>query len=236
MREKCALLGKTGCVTFLVAWVFYDSWAGILSVALVFPLFLWEYRDASAQKFKYELEKQFCEGLFFAAGALEAGYSAENAWRQMQCEVERLFGKGSFYGCALADMNQRVAINQPLERLMLDFSQKTDSDLIKTFAEVFYFARKSGGNLAAIMRQTASRIRQNFQIQEEVQLAIASRKLELAIMNVLPFSILGYLKICSKEFLEPLYHTPVGICVMTICLAMYLMAWIIAKRMMKIGA
>ena len=235
MKERLLLVVKIAGMTVLMAWLFYDSPLGLLCGLVVVPLLVNDYRQNQQQRERYEMEQQFCAGLNFAAGALEAGYSAENAWRQTQQEIEGLYGAEAVFARKLQEMNQGVSVNQPLERLVWEFGQTSDSDNIKNFSEVFFFARRSGGNLTAIMRRTAERIKQNFQIQEEVQLAISSRRLELLIMNVMPFAILGYLRFFSAEFMNPLYHCPLGVLVMTGCLFLYLLSWILAKKIIRIG-
>lgn len=223
-------------MTLLIAWLFYDSPLGLVCGLFVGPVLIKDYRESQIQKKRFDVEQQFCAGLTFAAGALEAGYSVENAWKQTQREVEALYGKDAVFARSLREMNQGVGVNQSLERLVWEFGQRSDSDNIKNFSEVFYFARKSGGNLTLIMRRTADRIRQNFQIQEEVQLAISSRKLELLIMNLMPFGILGYLRFGSAEFMTPLYHCGTGVLIMTACLCLYFVAWFVAKKIIRIGA
>lgn len=209
----------------MIAWLFYDSVYGMIVIVFCFPLFTPVYREKRRQKQKRELEQQFQDGLGFAAGALEAGYSAENAWQEAEREVSRLYGENAVFAVTLRRMNRRVGMNEPLENQMLDFAEKTDSENIRNFAEVFYFARKSGGNLTEIMRRTADRLRQNFQVQEEIWLAMSSKQMEQRIMCIMPLGILLYLRFGSSEFLDPLYHNSAGVLIMTAFLALYAAAW-----------
>lgn len=234
-KEKGLLAGRIAGISLLVAWLFYDSWIGLVTGIFVGPLFVWEYRQVQKQKYLFALEQQFCTGLMFAAGALEAGDSVEKVWRQMYEEVAALYGRDSMFAKMLDQINRGVSVNQPLERLFLEQARLTESEIMNNFSDVFFFARRSGGNLTLIMRHTAERIRHNFQIREEVQLAIASRKLEITIMNIMPFAILVYLRLGSTGFLEPLYHNPMGTGVMTLCFGIYFLAWFLGNRMVQIG-
>lgn len=105
---------------------------------------------------------------------------------------------------------------------------------IQNFAEVFYFSRKSGGNLTSIMRLTADRLRQNFRVQEEIALAISSRQFEQRIMSIMPLGILAYLRVGSPGFLAPLYHNAAGVVIMTGCLALYGAAWYLSAKLTEI--
>ena len=49
----------------------------------------------------------------------------------------------------------------------------------------------------------------------------ASQKLEFNIMCVVPFAIILYMKATFGEFLDALYGSAAGVCVMTACLCIY---------------
>lgn len=233
--QRLALGAKISGVSILIAWLFYDAVPGLLWAVAVTVLFYKDWKKEQVRRTCYELEKQFQTGLVFAAGSLEAGYSVENAWKEMEQEVSRLYGEKAIFASMLHQVNQRVGVNEPLEMLVWEMGQQSLSENMRNFSEVFFFARKSGGNMTAIMRRTANRISQNFQIQEEVQLALSSKQLELMIMHVMPFAILGYLRLGSPAFLAPLYHNPAGVMIMTGCVVLYGFAWWLSKKIIQIG-
>ena len=53
-------------------------------------------------------------------------------------------------------------------------------------------------------------------------------------MTMIPLAMIVYLKLCFPEFLDVLYGNVVGIVIMSICLAIYLIAYEIGKRMVEI--
>lgn len=222
-------------MTCLIAWLFYDSVFGLISAVIVVPCLAADFRREQKRRAQYQLEQQFQTGLLFAAGALEAGYSMENAWREMEREVIRLYGKQAVFSKMLHQVNQSVGMNEPLEGLVWNMAKQNESENMKNFAEVFYFARRSGGNMTQIMRRTAGRISQSFAVLEEIQLALASRQLELVILHVMPLAILGYLRFGSAEFLTPLYHNVSGVFIMSSCLGLYGFAWWLSKKLIRIG-
>ena len=84
------------------------------------------------------------------------------------------------------------------------------------------------------MRLTANRLKQSFQVQEEIRLAMSSKQLEQRIMSIMPFCILAYLRFGSSEFLDPLYHNLPGAVIMTVCLLIYGAAWRISVNITEI--
>jgi tight adherence protein B len=53
-------------------------------------------------------------------------------------------------------------------------------------------------------------------------------------MCVIPFGIILYLRISSGSFLSVLYHNPVGITVMTLCLSIYAFSYVISEKLIDI--
>ena len=82
-----------------------------------------------------------------------------------------------------------------------------------------------------IIRDTASTIRQKVEVEQEIQTIISGKKMEVKVM---PFAMIGYLRITSPEFLVSLYGNVAGIIVMFICLFIYAIAVWFAKRIIEI--
>ena len=226
---------KAFAATAVTACLFYDSvWAFLLAL-LIFPIYIKKKRSERTYRQRCSLEKQFQDGLYSAAAALEAGYSVERAWSEAEKDLERLYGKEETFVKKLHQMNQKITVNETIERQILQFSFQTEIDSIQNFAEIFSFAKRSGGNLTEIMKRSSKKIRQNVQVQEEIQMMLAARKLEQKIMSIMPLGILLYVRIGSSEYLEPLYHTVSGRIVMTGCLGAYIAALLWADRIMKIS-
>ncbi len=68
----------------------------------------------------------------------------------------------------------------------------------------------------------------------EIETVMAAKRLEMNIMNLVPFGILLYVGISSPEFLEPLYGNPVGAGIMTVALGVYGCTCKMAEKMVKI--
>lgn len=70
--------------------------------------------------------------------------------------------------------------------------------------------------------------------QKEVDTMMASRRYEMKIMNLMPAGILLYLQISFRGFLDPMYGNAAGITVMSLCLAIYLAAVYLGRKMMDV--
>ena len=174
------------------------------------------------------------DALRTVSASLLAGYSMENAWREAAREVENLYGKDAILLRELEEINRAVALNIPIEKLLDQFADRSGNADIMSFAEVFAFAKRSGGNFAAIIEETSEHMRARHDTEREIQVLIASRKLEQRVMNVIPIFILAYLKLTSGDFLSPLYGNLFGICFMTGCLGTYGVTILLADKILDI--
>ena len=145
-----------------------------------------------------------------------------------------LYGEDSYLYRELAEMNHSIALNIPIEQLLSDFSNRSGNADIASFAEVFAFAKRSGGNFVTIMEGTVGNMRARYETEREIQVQVASRKMEQKVMNIIPLFILAYLKLTSMDFLDVLYGNVAGGLFMTVCLLAYGGAIVLADKILKI--
>ena len=62
----------------------------------------------------------------------------------------------------------------------------------------------------------------------------ASKQFEQRIMTMIPFFIVLYIDMTSPGFFNIMYSTGIGRILMTLCMAVYITAIAIARRIMKI--
>lgn len=225
---------KSIFVTGLIAYLFYNS----LWLLLIFPLvFLFLYRRALKEgviRQKEKLSTEFLDVMRVVHTALLAGMSIENAWKEAQKETEQLHGRRSVMYLELVEWNRAIGLSASSEELLMDFAERASIEDISSFAEVFSFAKRTGGNLPAIIEMTVEHMRQKADTEAEISIAVASRKLEQKVMNVIPMGILLYLRVSSGGYLDALYGNLMGIVLMSICLVAYGAAVLLADRIMDI--
>ena len=168
------------------------------------------------------------------ASYLGAGYSLENGLAMCTGELEGIYGKQGMITEEFAILASGVRMNRPVELLLMELGARSGLEDVEHFAQVFAAARRSGGELVGIINYTAGIIRDKVQVQEEIHTMTASREFEQKIMNGIPFLIVLYIDLTSPGFFRVMYETMMGRTVMTICLAVYLGAWLLSKRILEI--
>ena len=230
LRYGLETIGITGVVAFC----FYNSLIALALWPVVAFWYLREKEGVLLAKRKAALKGQFKDAVQAIAAALAAGYSVENAVREAGKDLRLLYEERTDMVQELAAMERRMDSNQTLEAAVQDFAERSGLPEAETFAEIFAVGKRSGGDLIGILEDTARTIAQTVETERAIDAALASRRYEQKIMNLIPFVIVMYLRMGCPGFMEPVYGNVVGVCVMTGCLGLYLAAWYLGKRMLEI--
>ena len=233
-KEILGMLGGYLAFFGVVSWLFYHSFWFLLLAAAGFPIFFRREKIRCAKEQKKILLSQFLTGIRGIANALQAGYSMENAVEEEVKEAEKIYGKDGLWPRELSHMVKELKLNETLETLFLDLGKRSHVEDIENFGEIFAVARKMGGDLTMIIWTTVENISRKAETQEEIAVSLVARKMEQKVMSFIPLFILLYVDLASPEFLEGLYHNPLGIGVMTVCLMVYGFAFVWGRRIVGI--
>ena len=88
--------------------------------------------------------------------------------------------------------------------------------------------------MVEILEKTADQIRDRIDIENEIRILLGSRRMEQRIMDAVPFLIIAYIGTVSRGFFDVLYHNAAGILFMTVCLAVYLAAFLLSEKILQI--
>lgn len=233
-KEILQCTGMSLLLSAIIAWLLYRSRVGMLSFFFLFPVLIRRRKRSKTECKKQQLLLEFKDAMQSISAALLAGYSVENAWREGEKEMQRLHGADACMVKELRQMNAAVRMNRPLEQELAAFAERSGCEDIESFAEVFLFAKRSGGDFGKIIRTTVSRISGKIEVEREIATVISGKKMEQRVMNVVPAFLLGYLNFTSEEFLAPLYGNTFGVIVMTAAFLVYLAAVRLSEKIMNI--
>ncbi|MCI8659756.1 MAG: type II secretion system protein F [Lachnospiraceae bacterium] len=218
----------------LISFTFYRSIKVFLWISPLALVGAATERRKRIRQRKKELAVQFKESMMIIAASLSAGFSIENALSVSVEELSMLYGRDGMIVQEYAFMVQQIRTNRPVEKVLEDFARRSGLEDVQSFAEVFSVAKRSSGDLGSIMRHTAEIIRDKMQVREEILTMTASRQFEQKIMNMIPFFIVFYVESSSPGFFGQMYGTGMGRILMSICLVMYLISYVTAKKILEI--
>ena len=230
----CAAAGA-GLLCAGAGYLFYHTLAACVILVLVgmFPcLYMWE--QGKIKKKQEEFQIQFQEGLRYLSAALRAGYSVENAMKEMYKEVTKIFTKGGVFIKELDYMQKQLKLRIPVEQVWQECGERTRMEDVQNFAQIFSVAKRSGGNLIEIIQNTIGQIHVKQKVQREIEVMAAGKRMEFRIMSVIPAAIIGYMCICFPDFMQILYENLAGRIVMTVCLFLYAGAYFWGRRILSV--
>jgi tight adherence protein B len=217
-----------GLVGFLVAAQFSGFLlVGLLagSIAGAMPLLYGRYRRAKRIK---KFEDQFPESIDLIARALRAGHAlptglgmvADEMPPPVGTEFRMLFDEQNF-GLTLPDAMRNFAKRVPL----LD---------ARFFVTAVLTQRESGGNLAEVLDNLASVIRERFKVKRQVQVISAHGRITGVVLSALPPCLAAVIMVISPSHLQILAHDPLGQKMIVAAIVMQVLGTIIIRKLCDI--
>lgn len=229
-REELRYWAEGFGMICIVAYFFYRS---VIAVIVLMPG-IWFYRRERIKqvrkKRKLALEQQFKETLIAVQTNLQSGHSIENAFLESGKYVIEIYGKDCDMVRELMWIKKGITNGISLEHMLLDLGKRCPESAIEDFANIYSIACRSGGGWTQVIVKIVSSISQRMELKQEIETMIHGKKLESRIMCMVPFFLISYMDITSKGYFSILYHNPVGIVIMTVCLGVYLFAFVLAEK------
>lgn len=220
-------------VVLFLAFFFYRSLFAVPALGWIGVLVYRNRKRQEEKKRQRILSNEFRECILAVATLLQAGYSSENAFLECRRDMVLLFGERGMICEELKLLQRGLGINIALEELLMDMAERTRSPDILQFAHIFGVAKRSGGNMSEIIRNTADIIGKRIETTQEIETLISGKRMELMVMRMMPFGILLYVEVGNPGYFEPLYHNLFGVLIMTVCLALYLGAYAMGNRILN---
>ena len=222
---------------FLVGLVSYLFYGTFWLMILFSPYLFWHMKNwkkdrilRKQQNFRF----QFKEMIQSLESALSVGYSLENALKEADKDLHRIYKEEDMILRELSFMMRQVQMNIPVEQTFRELSERVQDEDVETFVTVFAMAKRSGGDAVEIIRNAVRQMGEKIDVEREIVTIMAAKKLEFRIMTLIPFGMILYLRMSFPEFFQVLYGNPVGVVVMSICLLIYLIAYLCGKKMVEI--
>ena len=186
------LLQTTGMILFF-SWFFYRSVFAI--IVLILPG-IWYFKGCvrrQRNRNQWELTIQFKECILAVSNSLKAGYAVENAFLESREDIRMLYGERSVMYCELELIRRGMILNITLEELVEDLAERSGCDEIRQFSAVLSVAKRGGGNISQIIRNTATLISDKVDTTQEMMTLLRGRCLEQTVMEIMPFAIALYI-------------------------------------------
>lgn len=193
---------------------------------------IWEQTKLNAKK--REFTRQFLDAMQSLSAALNVGYSFENSVVEAGRELRVIYRRNERIIREWAYMMRQMKMNIGTEQIIAEFAERVEQEDVKNFAAVLAAVKKSGGNTAKVIRQTMAQMQEKEEVSREIETVISAKKTEFFVMAAIPFGMIGYMLLCFPDFMEKLYEGTAGRCVMSVCLILYLAAFAMGMKIIRI--
>lgn len=177
---------------------------------------------------------QFKDAIQAVSASLNTGYSVENAFREAQKELKLQYSEEARISKEMQILIRQLRLQIPVEQALEEFADRLEVEEIRSFAAVFSIAKRSGADMMAVIKDTVTQITDKMGVQQEIETILAARRYEFKVMTLVPYLIIAYLSISFPEFMNSFYGTVAGKGVMTICLGVYIGAYALGSRIIRI--
>lgn len=204
---------------------------------LLAPIGIWYYRECVKRKIckkQQEFERQFQDALQSLAAQLNIGYAMENAVKEVQRDLQMMYRPDTVIVREFTYMVRQLNLNVTAEQAWKEFARRVRLPEVESFVTVFVQAKRSGGDSLAIIQNAVQQISDRAEVKREIETVIAAKKLEFQVMALIPFGIIGYMRLSFPEFMGVLYGNLLGVCFMSGCLGLYLAAWKLGDKIVEI--
>lgn len=147
----------------------------------------------------------FADAIARLGTSLRAGYSLQMAIEAMTEESGSLIADE--FRIVLAEME----VGQSFETALQKMLNRIDTPDLRLFITSVTIQRESGGNLAEILDNLESTIRERFALQRELEAATSQAKLSGIVLSFLPLFVGLFVFFIHRNYILFFFHDPIGI-------------------------
>lgn len=226
---------KGNLLLLILAYLFYHSPTAY--IVLFLPgnlLYLRQWLNGMSRKKEQAFQIQFRDAMQALADALKVGYAVENAVQEAGKSLSMLYPKDCRICREFRHMANELQMNRPVEQVFREMADRTEQEDVEAMTAVLVTAKKNGGDLVQILRQTIRQLCEKVEVRREIEVLCASRRLEFRVMCGIPAGMIAYMKLSFPEFMSVLYGNPFGVVFMSACFGVYAAAYVLGEKLTEI--
>lgn len=229
--EKVKWFLAGGIVSAIVMYIFYERWYVSLLLGIVGGiLFVPMRRNQLIEKRKSQLTLQFKEFLESVKSSM-GSETVHGAFMKAKGDLAIQFPEDAYIMQELTMIMQGTMLKLKLEDLLMDFAERSGIEDIENFATVFRSCYRRGGNMQEIVGKCITIINEKIEVNMDIEAMVAGQKNEQNILLVLPVVFVIMLK--SMGGMVDM-ESALGVISMTIAIGIFIGAYLISRKIMKI--
>ena len=234
-QEKILYTLLAAIVLFAIGYVFYKN----IIISCIFALLSFKYPDIRAkeiaEKRQRELGLQFKDMLYSLSSAVSSGSSVETGISIALDEMRKQYvSPDTMIIQELNLMVSRLSMGITIEQVMKDFANRSHNEDVRTFSNIFEVAKRQGGNMIQIIRQTTDVISQKIETKADIETELSGRKMEQKVLTAMPILLVVLMTYTTGGFMDVIFTSWEGRLVSTIALLMIIGGSLWSKKIADI--
>lgn len=174
------------------------------------------------------IEKQLPDALDLMVRAQQSGHAFISALQITATESRPPIS------LELRKVFDEINLGMSVQSAMNHLAERIDSKEIRYFVVAVLIQNEAGGNLADVLRKTATLIRERQKIAGVVRVLSAEGRISAWILSVMPFLLAFLLHLINPEFVSALWKDPMGLAMLGVSLGLMLVGIFWMSRLVQI--
>ncbi len=129
---------------------------------------------------------------------------------------------------------KEMKLGTPLDQAVLNMSRRVNSRIISSCLATVLVGRQTGGDLPNILETSAGTLREMARLEGVVRTKTAEGKMQVVVLAVIPFALLGMIHYMDNTWLRPLVETNLGYIIITVATVLWFVAIVLARRILSV--
>ena len=208
--------------------ILYRFWA-ILAVAVILPVLPKILRVRAMLKRRQRIYDQMDSTLANVANAVTVTGNLTNALQDVaEAEPEPMRTE-------LLRVLHDVRLGANEDDALQQMAERSELPLFKTAVTAMIVGKRSGGQLGAILSDTAASIRELKRLEGVLKTKTAEARTQAWVMGLVPFFLCGALQLINPQWLTPLWTTPFGWVLVSIALLLEIIAIVLIRKILSVA-
>lgn len=216
-----------------VLYIFYNSLIASLVLGAICGVFFVPIRrNQVIVKRKRSLTAQFRGLLDTLSTSVGAGNNMYDAFHGASTDLAIQFTEDADIVHEAKLISNGLYNNIQLEKLLLNFADRSGLEDVRNFANVFATCYQKGGNINEVIKNTASILGDKIEVGMEVETMVSGQKSQLLILMVMPALFVLVLRSMGGGLID--LSSPIGVISVTAALGIFVAAYFVGKKILDI--
>ena len=129
---------------------------------------------------------------------------------------------------------KEITLGTPIDQAILGMSSRIGSLTVSGALATLLVGRQTGGDLPAILEQSAQTLREMSRLEGVVRTKTAEGKAQAYVLGGIPFVLIVAIHFVDPNWLPPLFETPLGLAILAVALTLWTAAIFLARRILTV--